>query len=318
MAIQPQYKVVAAVADALADFVGTNLIVACSGGPDSVSLAFATAELAPKHNWEVNVVIVDHQWSELSAANAQFAKDQLVAHGITNVEIVVADPTPAENREAAARDIRYEILKTKSAALNDCPVLLGHTKDDQAETVLMRLVRGSGSKALAGMNPVRDVFIRPLLSLSRTEVHAAIPETFSVIDDPANQDDSYLRVRVRKSILPTMRKDLGEDVVDGLYRSAELLRVDSDYFDQETKQKYQDALVESDLDIQQLSPLHTAIRTRVIQLWLINAGVPSGSLHQIHIKTVDELVSNWHGQKEINLPGGFEVKRSSNRLSISH
>jgi len=79
-----------------------------------------------------------------------------------------------------------------------------------------------------------------------------------------------------------------------------------------------ECLVENDLDVQALTNLHQAIRTRVIQQWLISSGVPSGSLHQIHIKTVDELISDWHGQKEINLPGGFEVKRSGNRLTISH
>lgn len=314
----PNYQVAAAIEAALADYTGSSVIVACSGGPDSVALAIASAKLALKHDWHLLVIIVDHGWSELSAANAQFASDQLRSHGISDVEIVVAPPTPAENREAAAREIRYQILQQKSDELNGAPVLLGHTKDDQAETVLMRLVRGSGSKALAGMAPVRGIFIRPLLELDRNLVHACVPETFSVIEDPANADDTYLRVRVRKNVLPIMQQELGDDVVSGLARSAQLLRMDSDYFSTETVEKFKNCSVDGELDVSKLINLHQAIRTRVIQHWLLQAGIPSGSLHQIHIKTVDELVSAWHGQKEINLPGGFAVKRSANRLTISH
>ncbi|MTA40585.1 MAG: tRNA lysidine(34) synthetase TilS [Actinobacteria bacterium] len=314
----PSYQLVAAVEAALADYSGLAVIVACSGGPDSVALTLTAAKLAPKHNWQLQVVIVDHGWSELSAANAQFAADQLKEHGVDQVEIVAAPQTPAENREAAAREIRYQILQRKSDELNGAPVLLGHTKDDQAETVLMRLVRGAGSKALAGMAPVRGIFVRPLLELDRAVVHAAIPETFSVIEDPANYDDSYLRVRVRKTVLPVMKAELGEDVVLGLVRSAQLLRVDSEYFVTETLNQFNECVIDNQLDVSALEKLHAAIRTRVIQYWLAEAGVPTGSLHQIHIKTVDELVTNWHGQKEINLPGGFDVKRSGNRLTISH
>lgn len=314
----PKFQVAAAIEAALADYTGLSVIVACSGGPDSVALALGAAQLAPKHGWDLNVLIVDHQWSELSAANAEFAKSQLNSHGVVNVEIVVAPQTPAENREAAAREIRYQILQRQSDEMNGAPVLLGHTKNDQAETVLMRLVRGSGSKALAAMSPVRGIFIRPLLHLDRELVHAAIPETFSAIDDPANADDSYLRVRVRKNVIPVMRQELGDDVIDGLARSAQLLRVDSDYFNTQTKIDYELCLVENQLDVDKLTQLHSAIRTRVIQQWLIDANVPSGSLHQVHINTVDDLVSNWHGQKEINLPGGLKVKRTANRLTISH
>lgn len=314
----PRFELITAVESALADFTGLNVIVACSGGPDSVALAIATNQVATKNNWLVHVVVVDHQWSELSAANAEFAVNQLSQYGIVNTEIIVAPETPAENREAAAREIRYQILQQKSDDLNGAPVLLGHTKNDQAETVLMRLVRGSGSKALAAMNPIRGVFIRPLLDISRSVVHASIPDTYAVIDDPANSDDSFLRVRVRKNVLPLMQRELGDDVVEGLVRSAQLLRVDSDFFSSETLEQFTNCQIESDLKVESLAQLHLAIRSRVIQHWLLNAGVPSGSLHQSHIKTVEELISKWHGQKEINLPGGFEVKRSSNRLTISH
>jgi tRNA(Ile)-lysidine synthase len=182
----------------------------------------------------------------------------------------------------------------------------------------MRLVRGSGSKALAGISPARGVFIRPLLELERRIVHSSIPETFSVIIDPANSDETYLRVRVRKNVIPMLEKELGADVVLGLVRSAQLLRIDNEYFVEQTSASFEKSRLGADLDVQQLENLHTAIRTRVIQKWLIESGVPSGSLHQIHINTVDELVSNWHGQKEINLPGGFEAKRIANRLTISH
>jgi tRNA(Ile)-lysidine synthase len=316
--VDPNYQLAAAVEAALADHTGLDVIVACSGGPDSVALALATNQLATKHNWIVHIVVVDHQWSELSAANAEFARNQLVEHGLTNVEVVVAPPTPAENREAAAREIRYQILEQKSNALNHAPVLLGHTKDDQAETVLMRLVRGSGSKALAAMSPIRGIFRRPLLDIKRSVVHAAIPETFAVIEDPANADDTYLRVRVRKTVLPVMQQELGEDVVDGLVRSAQLLRIDSEYFVLQVQHEFENCLMEADLDVTKLSHLHLAIRSRVIQHWLLAAGVPSGSLHHSHIKVVEQLISNWHGQKEINLPGEFRVKRSSNRLTILH
>jgi|LakMenEpi03Aug12_release.lakeMendotaPanAssembly.Ray.scaffolds.fasta_scaffold00050_41 tRNA(Ile)-lysidine synthase len=313
----PVFVVQQAIDQALTDYVGRDVIVACSGGPDSMSLAVNAFELSRRRDWSVTCVVVDHQWHSNSGENAKQVKNTLLRLGIEQVEVVQVGISAQSNKESVARDLRYSALLEFSNKLNNAPVLLGHTKEDQVETVLMRLVRGSGARSLAGIPTKRDVYLRPLMHLSKEVVHAALSDSVPTISDPANSDENFLRVRVRNKVIPTLKTELGADVIDGLYRTAELLRVDADYLDKLAEKALSEVIQAGQLDIKLLQDEDPAIRTRVIQMWLLDNHVPSSSLQSVHIWAVDELVSKWHGQKEVDLPGGFEVRRDSGRLIIS-
>ena len=196
-------------------------------------------------------------------------------------------------------------------------IFLGHTKDDQAETVLLGLARGSGTRSLSGMAQRIDNYRRPLLSITRAQTEAACEEAgIKFWRDPHNQSMEFTRVRVRENVLPMMEKEIGPGVTDALTRSARLLRDDADALDQWADEVF-DELDPISLDIATLETLPRAIRSRVLRKAIYLAGAPSGSLSADHIEPVESLVTAWKGQGAISLPGGVTVARISGRLSLS-
>ncbi|HET7477240.1 MAG TPA: tRNA lysidine(34) synthetase TilS [Dermatophilaceae bacterium] len=280
-----------------------QLVVACSGGADSLALAAATAFEARGRG--VGAVVVDHGLQPGSAQVAERAAAQCRDLGLDPVEIHRVQVGSAGGREAAARTARYRVLE-QVAARDRATVLLGHTRDDQAESVLLGLVRGSGARSLSGMPPARLPFLRPLLGVAREVTRAACEaERLVWWDDPHNADPAYLRVRVRR-LLPRLEAEIGPGVVAGLVRSADLLREDADLLDQLARGARS--------DLQQptapaLAALPAALRTRVWRLLAVEAGAPAGSLFAVHVRALDTLVTGWTGQGPVDLPGGVRAER---------
>ncbi len=210
---------------------GALVLVACSGGPDSVALAVALAFEAPRAGLRAGGVTVDHRLQPGSAARATQVADDLRALGLDPVEATAVDIVPAaDGPEAAARQARYRALDEAADRLGAATVLLGHTRDDQAETVLLGLARGSGARSLAGMAAVRGRYRRPLLGLDRATVRAAAAG-HRTWDDPHNADPAFARARVRRDALPMLERELGPGIAEALARSADLLRADADALD---------------------------------------------------------------------------------------
>ena len=193
---------------------------------------------------------------------------------------------------------------------------LAHQADDQAETVLLGLARGSGTRSLSGMAHVNGVFVRPLLSISRSQTVAACAEWKLIPwQDPHNSNEKFTRVRVREKVLPNMEKEIGPGVADALVRSARLLRDDADALDEWAANEFS-KFNPTDFDIAELVKLPKAVRTRILRMAIYTLGAPAGSLSAEHIDPVEALISAWHGQGVCSLPGGVKVARISGRLSL--
>ena len=191
--------------------------------------------------------------------------------------------------------------------------LLAHTKNDQAESVLLGLARGSGTRSLSGMAEVNGTFIRPLLEIDRALTEECCRENqISPWIDPHNSDLHYARVRVRSQVLPILESNLGPGIVDALARSSQILREDADALDALAAQFLSGGV----LEVEELAKLPKAIRIRVLRLAIYGAGAPAGTLSADHLAPVEALITNWHGQGEISLPGGVKVARISGRLSL--
>jgi tRNA(Ile)-lysidine synthase len=306
-----------AVRQCLADLEPGDLVLAaCSGGADSLALAASLAFVAPRQGLRAGAVTVDHGLQPGSAGQAARAAAQLTGLGLAPVEVIAVTVGAAGGPEAAARDARYLALDQAGAKTGAAAILLGHTRDDQAETVLLGLARGSGGRSLAGMPERTGRYRRPLLGLGRDQTRAACDALgLRVWEDPQNADPRYARARVRHQALPALEASLGPGVAAALARTARQLRADADALDQLAADAA--ARLRGDgqgMDVAGLTTLPAALRTRVLRAAAIEAGCPPGSLGAAHIDGLDALITGWRGQRGVDLPGGIRGERRYGKL----
>ncbi|MCX6443059.1 MAG: tRNA lysidine(34) synthetase TilS [Actinobacteria bacterium] len=295
---------------------GDTVLVAVSGGADSLALVYAVSIEAKKLAITVIAVTVDHQLQEASSTQAEKVVEQLSKFGVECV-IKEVNVDIKEGLEASARKVRYEAINEVAEQENVAAVFLGHTRDDQAETVLLGLARGSGTRSLSGMAHHNGIYVRPLLEITRIQNEEFCKElNLDYWNDPHNHNSQFARVRVRTDALPVLEKTIGPGIADALARSAHLLRDDADALDHWAKRE-EIQLDLHDLDCAHLESLPRAIRTRILRAAIYAAGAPSGSVSADHVSAVEALISAWKGQSALNLPGGVKVERISGRLSLS-
>jgi tRNA(Ile)-lysidine synthase len=295
---------------------GDCALVAVSGGADSLALAYALFKEAPDLAITLIAVTVDHQLQSGSADQAVKVQNELKAMGYQEVIIEKVSVKEKSGLEADARTARYAALDAVAHAYGATQIFLGHTRDDQAETVLLGLARGSGTRSLSGMAVVNGKYARPFLQLTREQTVKACQEAkLNPWNDPHNENAKFSRVRVRNSVLPVMESEIGPGIAAALARSASILRDDADALD-EMAQAVISRVDLKDLDCAALAELPRAIRSRILRAAIYAAGAPSGSLSADHLSAVESLVTSWHGQGEVSLPGGVKVARISGRLSL--
>lgn len=306
----------------------TTALVACSGGADSLALAGAVAFEAPRVGRSAGAVTVDHALQEGSAARADAVAGVLRGLGLAPVLVSAVEVGAEGGPEAAARRARYDALDAARAARAPAVVLLGHTLDDQAETVLLGLARGSGARSLAGMAPRTGGYLRPLLDLDRATVREACARMgLDPWDDPHNQDPRFARSRVRHEALPALERTLGPGVAAALARTAAMLRADADTLDSLADALYAEAAREPsgdpaatvapgapELAVKPLEAAPDALRTRVLRRAALRAGCSASALTARHVRELDRLVVDWRGQAHIDLPGGIRGRRAAGRL----
>ncbi|MFB7517477.1 tRNA lysidine(34) synthetase TilS [Streptomyces sp. NPDC056144] len=297
------------------------VLVACSGGADSMALASALAFETRKLPVRAGGITVDHGLQDGSDTRAAEVAARMTALGLTPVEAVSVTVGREGGPEAAARDARYAALDAAAERHGATAILLGHTRDDQAETVLLGLARGSGIRSLSGMAAISGAsgrYRRPFLQLDRQTVRkACIAQELAVWDDPHNTDPAYTRSRLRHEGLPALEKALGKGVVEALARTAQLSRDDADALD--TWAADAETAVRDEAGALECAKLHglpPAVRRRVLRRAVIAEGAPAGSLFARHIEEVDRLITGWRGQGAINLPGRVEARRQGGRLVI--
>jgi tRNA(Ile)-lysidine synthase len=295
------------------------VLVALSGGPDSLALAAATAFEAPRAGLRAGAVIVDHGLQVGSGDVAERAAEQARSLGLDPVTVQAATVLPSAaggGPEAAARTARYDALARAAGEAGAEVVLLGHTLDDQAETVLLGLARGSGATSVRGMEARNGLYLRPLLGVRRAStVGFCADSALTAWTDPQNADPAFARVRVRTLVLPMLEAELGPGIAEALARTAEQLREDDDaldHFAEEVAEELAD-LVEGgiSLPVRALASNPAALRQRLIRL-----AVQSEfhlSLSRAHTLEVARLVTDWHGQGPLDLPG-IRVERQGGLL----
>ena len=306
-----------AVSNLLKDFEPADLIlVGCSGGADSIALVWSASVVCKRLNLTPPPLTLDHQLIAESNQVAENTKKQCAEFGINQI-IVKKIKVVLENEglEAAARKARYKAFEEVIKETNAKALMLAHTQDDQAETMLMRLTRGSGAKSLSAMSEVSGKYLRPFLHVRKFEIKDALEkEDIKYWNDPANSNSDFLRVKVRNELIPKLIEVLGDSVVEALDRTSMLLKNDNDILDQIALNHYQE---NRQLLISKLEDLHSAIRTRVIKLAALDAGVNPGPFSFEHIEAIDALVTNWHGQSHIDLPGFVQASRVNETIRFN-
>lgn len=297
---------------------GTTILVACSGGADSLALLAATVFESRRAEHGVVAVTVDHGLQTGSHEHAEAVVDQMRALGVSQGRAVSVSVGTAGGPEAAARAARYAALDALADEYDAAAILLGHTRDDQAETVLLGLARGSGSRSLSGMARRLGRYRRPLLDLSRDDTVAACrAEQIVPWDDPHNADPTFTRVRVRHDVLPVLEKELGPGVAEALARTANLLRDDADALDALAEQAFARASTSDGLSVAALEAQPRAVRSRVLRRAALDAGCPASELFLVHVDALDQLVTQWRGQAGVDLPGHVRATRRGGTLALS-
>ncbi len=303
------------------------VLVALSGGADSLALAAATAFEASRAGLAAGAVVVDHGLQENSDAVAVRAADQARALGLdpvvlTRVAVEAAHPA---GPEGAARAARYAALDAEAARLGARALLLAHTHDDQAETVLLGLARGAGAASLSGMAPVTPATdavparLRPFLGLRRADTEACCADSgLEPWHDPHNADPSYARVRVRRSVLPVLEAQLGPGIAEALARTAEQLREDDTTLHDMAIETIEDLVEPAEAGIAisagALDANPPSLRNRIIRY--VVASEFGVALSRSQTLAVAALVTDWHGQKGVDLPG-IRVVRQGARVEFS-
>jgi len=285
---------------------------ACSGGADSVALASALAFEARAARRPAGLVTVDHglqPGSDRQAAAVAELGYQLGLDPVLQLSVQVGD---AGGPEAAARTARYAALRPLT---EHGVVLLGHTADDQAESVLLGLGRGSGIRSIAGMRPAERGYLRPFLGLRRADTEAACAALgLAVWQDPHNLDPRFRRVRLRTEVLPLLEEVLAGGVTEALARTAQQLQDDLDALRLLADRIYTQAHRSDGLQVSALQGQPRALTSRVLKRWAEEGG--AGPLTAEHVRQLARLVTDWHGQDGIDLPGGYRACRASGRLVL--
>ncbi len=299
-----------------------TVVVALSGGADSLALAAAVAFEAPRARRDALAVIVDHGLQEASAAVAASAAERARGLGLA-VRVVRVDVGDEGGPEAAARSARYGALRTEAAERAPAVIVTGHTLDDQAETVLLGLARGSGAASLQGMAAVGDLdgvpLVRPLLDVRRETTRAACTaQGLSWWDDPHNTDDRFARVRVRERVLPALEAEIGPGIAEALARTAAQLREDAAAFDEMIAETIEDIVEPAEagiaVSVAALAANPAALRHRIIRH--VVAAEFHQSLTRAQTLEVARLVTHWTGQGPIDLPG-CRAARVGGRIEVT-
>ncbi len=296
---------------------GSTVVVACSGGADSLALLSATVFEGEKAGWLVVGATIDHGLQPGSAGHAEGVVAQMAALGAgETLSARVQVDGGGLGPEAAARRARYAVLEQVGEHVGAAAILLGHTRDDQAETVLLGLARGSGGRSLAGMRRAFDGYRRPLLDVSRDDtVTACQVQGIEFWDDPHNHDPGFTRVRVRRTVLPLLERELGPGVASTLARTADQLRDDMDFLDDLAEADWAGLRgADGSLPTEELAGRPVPVRRRVLRLAALDAGAPSAELFHEHVLAMDALLTDWHGQKWIDLPGHLRCARRAGEL----
>jgi len=289
-----------------------GVLVGCSGGPDSVALVHVLGRLAPELGLRVHVASVDHGLRAEAASEVYGVGEFTRSLGLP-FEALRVDVSGGASLQAQARHARYAALLACAHRRELGAVAVGHTLDDQAETVLERLLRGSSTRGLAAIHPAReDGVVRPLIDCPRADVHAYVAaHALPVVHDPSNADARFLRVRIRTKLLPELARE-DPSIVAHLGALADDARADRELLDSLAEPLYAQARCGDGLDVAPLLSAPRSVRRAVLSRW---AEAMSGRAPGRAV--VEALEALLQGRGEVLLPGGIQALCVQGRLRIA-
>lgn len=293
---------------------GDHVLLAVSGGFDSLALAHIVQSIRDELGIVVSALTIDHALQEQSHIWTDKTVQELKDFGILDATSrrVQVDIDSPDGLEAAARSVRYQALHTYADEIGATAIVVAHTLDDQAETVLLRLAQGASTQSIAAMRSIQGTVWRPLLNVRRADLRTYLRDlNIEAIDDPHNYDHRFTRVRVREELLPLLKEVLGKDVVNSLARTAQLAALDSDTLDQLTDTSYQDVVIASEVQCDRLRVELPAIQLRILYRWLREIGSPRCS-HE-HVQGLLRLALENNLKGPVRVPG-FEIQKDSGTL----
>ena len=305
---------------------GETVIAAVSGGADSVVMLHLLLELSKEMGLRVIVAHMDHGLrGRESSRDHDFVRDLAKSLGLefTSARLEKGALKGAGgSAQEAARLRRYAFLEEAAAKYKAQRVALGHTADDQAETVIMRLLKGSSLSGLSGIPPKRGIFIRPLIQSSRSSVEEYARESsIAFVTDSTNLTTKYLRNRVRLELIPYLEKKYNPSVKEALARTSLVLSHDDDYMEKAASKAFSSALIEQKtgaiaLDRDKLSRMHRALCARVFLMAVHSLGAEADS-GSVHVDAFFGLLNNAAPNASISLPGGVCAKREYKKLVVA-
>lgn len=293
---------------------GNHLLIAVSGGFDSMALSHLVLSLREELGIRISTLTVDHSLQENSAKWTEQTILRLNAYGISDAYSVKVevDLNSENGLEAAARNARYQALQAKATEIGADAILLAHTLDDQAETVLLRLAQGASTNSIAAMRPIHRNLWRPLLNVRRSTLRGYLEDLGGVaIDDPHNYDRRFTRVRVREELLPLLLDVLGKDVVNSLSVTARLAAIDSDSLNVITDEKFEYVVSAGEVNCGRLQEQLPAIQLRILYRWLGEIG--SERFGNEHVFSVLRLATENQLKGPLRVPGS-EIQKESGTL----
>jgi len=292
-----------------------RLVVAVSGGPDSVALLKVLTFLAAEFELSLVVAHLNHGLRGEEADREEgfvrgLCREMGLACVIGKVD-VAALKEPGKSLEELCREKRYAFLKQTTAAAGAVKIALGHHLHDQAETVLMHLLRGSGTGGLGGMLPVREgMIIRPLLEVTREDILAYLEEAgLSFMTDSSNAEDCFLRNRIRKHLLPFLKEGYNPQVEANLAHTADILRLEDDYMGKEVESwlksrgLFLPGAEEQKLFLPEFLALHEALQRRILKVLLAGMVPPGKAVGYKHVEAAVTLTQGSYGSASVDLPG---------------
>ncbi len=302
-------------------FSGDRVLVACSGGADSLALAAAAIFEGARAGIWVGAVIVEHGLQPETKRVAEETAKTLTELGASPVEVRAVKVSVAKTAggpEAAARAARYAAIDAFADEVDAKFVMLAHTLNDQAETVLLGLARGSGNRSLNAMAEVNGRYLRPLLGIERATTVAYCEDSgLTAWQDPQNSDGKFARVRARHNVLPVLEAELGPGIAQALARTAEQLREDEVVLSQLAQDFFNEFVslkaTSIEIALREFETAPLAIRHRVVAIALAVLQAPEFA--RVHIRAIDALVDDWHGQKPLTLPG-VRVERTARHIVL--
>ena len=293
---------------------GDHLLIGVSGGFDSMALSHLVLSLREELGIRLSTLTVDHSLQENSAQWTEQTVSKLQELGIQDAysDKVELDLNSENGLEAAARSARYQALQAKAQEIQADAIVLAHTLDDQAETVLLRLAQGASTNSIASMRAIQGNLWRPLLNVRRSTLRGYLEDVgVSAVDDPHNYDRRFTRVRVREELLPLLLNVLGKDVVNSLSVTARLAGIDSDTLDVITNTKYEFVVSDGEVNCERLQEVLPAIQLRILYRWLGEIGFQR--FGNEHVFAVLRLATENQLKGPLRVPGS-EIQKVSGTL----